>query len=340
MEEINQIDRAILNYLQDSISEDEMHQLTGWIADCDENKKLFFELKNIYELRKGGLYPDKDEIMHSLRRLNKKMNTVTSLDAKKRFIGLFKYAAVAIIFIFLTLGIQMFFHKDVPVSYIELDVESGPRMSRLTLPDGTKVVLNASTRFKYPDRFDGKIREVFLDGEAFFNVTQDEKIPFVVRTDKQSISVLGTTFNVMDYSADDYAVTTLVSGSVKVQSQFEKGKTGKELILTPNQQVFINKTSSELTLSNIIIDISRTWVNKIYHFNDEPLSRIMQRLEKIYGVKIIIGDKAMQNEKYTGTFQTDKDIEDILNIICKYNKKVTYTIKDEIITMSLKQLKK
>ena len=340
MEELNQIENVILHYLQGSISEDEMRKLTGWLAESNENKQLFFGLKNVYELRKGGLYPDKEEIQQSLLRLNKKMDAASSFNDKSSFkkylIGFCKYAAIAGISIILTLGAQKLFRSDLPVTvtYTELDVESGPRMSHLTLSDGTKVVLNASTKFKFPDRFTGEVREVFLDGEAFFDVAHNEKMPFTVLSDKQKISVLGTVFNVMDYSSDNYAVTTLVSGSVKIQPWSDTGEPETATMLQPNQQAFFNKPSSELTLTDVKINLDRTWINKVYHFRDEPLGRIMQRLEKFYGVKILITDEALQNEIYTGTFATDKDIKEILKIITNHDKRFTYTIKNEIITIN------
>ena len=251
-----------------------------------------------------------------------------------RWLSIFKYAAAAVIVSLLTLGVQKYFHNDNhPVIYTELDVASGPRMSRLTLPDGTKIVLNASSKFKFPDRFDEDVREVFLDGEAFFEVAHNEKIPFVVHTGKQKINVTGTVFNVMDYSVDDYALTTLVSGSVEVQLLSETKEQQKMYVLKPNQQIFINKIPAEVTFSNVKIDPDRTWMNKIYHFHNEPLIRIMQRLEKFYGVKIDFTDEKLQNEKYTGTFPTNIAIDEILKII-NYEKQFSYTIKNEIITIS------
>ena len=357
MEQLNQIESIILHYLQGGVSEEEMRRLEVWLGESDDNKSLLFELKTIYGMRPGGSYPDREEIKLSMKRLSAKMDAVrpdkhpsAKMDAARpdkhltikppnRMIGFFKYAAVAVIFILLTLSVQMLLHKDKPVTYIELDVESGPRMSRLTLPDGTQVVLNASTKFQYPDQFDGKIREVFLDGEAFFDVTHNAKIPFVVHTDRQKISVLGTVFNVMDYSTDDYAITTLVSGSVRIQPVSGTEEQGKSYLLKPNQQVFFDKSTSEIAISNVKIDMSRTWVNKIYHFHDETLFTIMQRLEKIYGVSIIIADEALKKEKYTGTFPTDKEIDEIMKII-NFEKQFSYTIVDETITISTNPLKK
>jgi ferric-dicitrate binding protein FerR (iron transport regulator) len=331
MEELNHIESVILHYLQGGISEDEMRRLDSWLTESNEHKQLLFELKNVYELRKGGNYPDKEEIKQSLNRLRARMNA----SGTRRLFGFYKYAGVAAVFVLLTLGVQLFFKSGNAVVYAELDVESGPRMSRLTLSDGTKVVLNASSKFKYPDRFEGGVREVFLDGEAFFDVAHDAKKPFTVRTGKQVISVQGTVFNVMDYSADDYAVTTLVSGSVRVQPLFET----KTYSLKPNQQVFLNRASSEVKLSNVQIDTARTWVNKIYHFHDEPLAGIMQRLERFYGVKIDFADNTLRDEKYTGTFPTSIEIEEILKII-NYANQFTYTLKDETITISSNPKKK
>ena len=346
MEELNQIESVILHYLQGGISEEEMRQLLIWFAESKDNQQLFFELKNIYELRKGGSYPGKEEIAQSLRRLTTKMNVSGSIKEQypkiqpaNHVIGFYKYAAVAVIFVFLTLGIQRWFREDKHTSYTELNVESGPRMSRLTLPDGTKVVLNASTKFKFPDSFDGDVREVFLDGEAFFDVAHNEKIPFVVHTDKQKISVLGTSFNVMDYSADHYAITTLISGSVKIQpvtEMEEPGKPGKVYILHEHQQAFFDKTTSEIELANVKIDTTRTWVNKTYHFRDRPLLEITQRLEKFYGIKIHIADDALKKVEYTGTFLTDQDIESILRII-NFDKQFSYTIENDIITIKSQQ---
>ena len=349
MEELNQIENVILHYLQGCTSEDEMRTLTDWLNESNENRTLLFELKDVYELRKGGLYPDKEEIRQSLLRLNKKMEVAAAhkkrASFKRYLIGFCRYAAVAAVAAFFALETQKVLRKEVPVNvtFTEVEVEAGSRMSRLALSDGTKVVLNASTKFRFPDRFAGDEREVFLDGEAFFDVAHNETMPFTVLTDKQRISVLGTVFNVMDYSSNSYAVTTLVDGSVKIEplSEGTDGSegTGVATVLKPNQQAFFDGTSAELTVTDVEVDLDRIWVNKVYRFRDEPLGRIMQRLEKFYGVRIVIADKDLQNEKYTGTFATDKGIESILEIIRSYDNRFTYVIKDDIITINAKKMK-
>ena len=339
MENYNYIESLIIDYFQKNISEKELQVLLQWMNENEENEKLFFELKEIFDINRG-LYPTDHEISQSWERLSQKLikqhqQTPQEVKPKRRFVEFFKYAAVAVIFTCLTLGITMLTRQADNVTYNKLNVEAGPRMSHIELPDGTKVVLNASTKFKFPNKF-SKTREVYLDGEAYFEVTHDEDMPFIVNTDRQRIQVLGTSFNVMDYSTDDYAITTLVEGSVKMNFRNSNGNCIKKYaILEPNQQLFFNKTTNEISLTDVKIDPSRTWVNKIYHFKDEPFVKITQRLEKIYGIKIIIENEELKNIEYTGTFALDKDLNDVLNII-NYENQFSYTIDTIKQTVSIK----
>jgi len=227
----------------------------------------------------------------------------------------------------LTLGVQYILTSEPEITYTELDIESGPRMGHITLSDGTKVFLNASTKLRYPNKFDKKLREVYLDGEAYFDVIGNEKAPFIVHSNKQRIRVFGTKFNVMDYSDDDYAITTLVSGKIDLTTINETEGASDPIVLQPDQQVFYSKTNKHITLSNIKTDINRTWVNKIYHFKDEPLSQITSRLEKLYGIKISILNKDLENTAFTGTFKFGQELEEVLHIV-NFEKLFTYEITE------------
>lgn len=315
-----------------------MKALQAWLDESEENKELFFQIKNLYELREGGLYPTEDEMKGSKKRLFDKIKKVEekeeaiqiTLRKRKNLISIYKYIAVAIVCVCCTLGIQYLLNRKTGIQYTELAMESGPRMGHMTLPDGTKVVLNASTKLRFPDKFEKNLREVFLDGEAYFDVKRNEKAPFIVYTDKQKISVLGTKFNVLDYSDDEYAITTLVSGKVQMQTIDETGTLGKPVILEPSQQMFFNKQTKHQALSAVKLDMNRTWVNKVYHFKDEPLAQIVSRLEKLYGVKIHIENEELKNVECTGTFGLEQELDEILHII-NLDKFFTYrTVDDEI----------
>jgi ferric-dicitrate binding protein FerR (iron transport regulator) len=112
-------------------------------------------------------------------------------------------------------------------------------MGHILLPDGTKVFLNASTKFRYPNEFNRTNREVYLDGEAYFDVTANKNSPFIVRTSKQKIRVLGTKFNVMDYAEDDFAITTLVSGKIELVPFDESNEIKEPVNLTTESTIFL-----------------------------------------------------------------------------------------------------
>jgi len=339
MKDYADIEHIIIHFLQKEISEEEMKLLIEWLNNSPANKESFFRLKKIYDQSNKKLHPDTYEIEKNKKRLldtikrEEKINRQNqlSLNRKKRLYALIKYAAVAMIVFISTIAIQYIAQKDTN-NFIELDVESGPRMSHMTLPDGTKVILNASSKIKFPEKFSPQKREIFLDGEAFFEVIQNKKSPFVVHTNKQRIEVLGTKFNVMDYAADDYSITTLIGGKIKMQSIAENGELGDYIYLKPNQQVFFNNKTKQLALSDIKVDTKRTWVNKVYHFRAEPLLLITKRLEKIYGIKINIINDELKKVEYTGTFGLDQEIETVLKII-NFDKQFSYSINEHEIVI-------
>lgn len=342
MEKDNNIEIIIVRYLQNNITEDEMRLLMSWINEDKTNRDLFFQIKKVHDLKNTDTYPTNDyikksweQIAHKIKNASegKRKNSSESDHPKKKiFISVFKYAAVALLCIGLTLGVQIWIESNKPAVYTAFDTESGPRMSHIVLPDGTKVVLNASSKFNYSTKYGSSLREVYLDGEALFDVVKNRKVPFVVKTSKQRIEVLGTTFNVLDYASDGYAITTLVSGSVKMQAINNEGNYEESHYLKPNQQAFVYKTTNKIILSTVKIDLDKTWVNKIYHFNNEPLSLILKRLEKIYGVKIAIKNEKVKDVRYTGTFELDLPIDQVINII-NYDKQFSCIVKDDIITI-------
>ncbi len=342
MERNNNIERIIVRYLQNNITEDEMRLLMSWLNEDPANKEMFFQIKKVHDLNTTDTYPTTEYINESWERIAHKISNVSesvgeaeraSVGSRKRWLlSIGKYAAVAILCIGLTLGVQAFLESYKPVVYTAIDTESGPRMSHITLPDGTRVMLNASSKFNYSTKYGSSLREVYLDGEAFFDVVKNPKVPFVVKTSKQRIEVLGTTFNVLDYASDDYAITTLVSGSVKMQAIDKDGNYKEMHYLKPNQQAFVDKNTDKIILSSVKIDLSKTWVNKIYHFNNEPLALILQRLEKIYGVNIDIENAKIKDVRYTGTFELNLPIDKVIDII-NYDKQFSCVINDDKITI-------
>lgn len=200
-----------------------------------------------------------------------------------------------------------------PVSYHELSVASGIR-KLLVLDDGTRLWLNSGSSLKYPGRFKGKKREVYLQGEAYFEVAHNAEIPFIVHAGKLRTRVLGTTFNIRAYKDDPDVRVTLFTGKVEVIREISNKETSK-LILLPKQVATYRKDAGSLvktTVSNIIINHYSAWKDGKLIFDETPMPEVLKRLSLAYNVKFILTDEKINGCTITGSFNANQKIEEIL----------------------------
>jgi ferric-dicitrate binding protein FerR (iron transport regulator) len=318
----NNIQEIIVRVLKNEVLEEEMRFFSEWLDSSDENKNLFFELKRVYDYRKEGGYPDDSEMEASWERLLKKIQGKnsplrrrnTSLRRKK--LSITRWRVAATITGLLILGATLFYaQRELPVTWVEIQNPARGNPLSISLPDGSAVQLNASSYLKYPKKFKRRGREIYLDGEALFDVVKQNGNDFVVHSNKHTIRVLGTKFNVMDYSSDAYSVTTLISGKVQLETFNEKKNLRDRVVMNPEQQLRFDATTGQITLNQVDIRETTSWINGVYSFQDVPLQQITDRLNKIYGVTIIIENEKSRTEKYTGKFSSKQDIEEIMRII-------------------------
>lgn len=149
---------------------------------------------------------------------------------------------------------------------------------QLTLPDGSKVWLNAATSLTYPTRFEGAQRIVKLQGEAFFDIAKDQTKPFIVESNGQQITVTGTTFNVEAYESEESTSTTLVSGSVRINS-----KSGHSVALRPGQKAILRNNGLKTTPADI--HAVTGWVRGEFVFHYSTLADILPQLERWYNIE-------------------------------------------------------
>jgi hypothetical protein len=215
--------------------------------------------------------------------------------------------------------------------YNTLKIPNGKRFE-LQLSDGTIVHLNSGTTLKYPVKFiAGENRQVFLDGEAFFDVAKDKKHPFVVNANKLNVRVLGTHFNVSSYPEDDLADVVLVEGSVGMYSANEEFNANKNTILKPGYKGSFNKNNNQIKTKEVNTDMYTSWINGGLMFRDKSFNNICKKLERRYDVIIINKNSKLDNEKFNASFE-DKPIEKVLT----YFKDVygfEYTTKNNVITI-------
>lgn len=179
---------------------------------------------------------------------------------------------------------------------------------QVTLPDGTQVWLNSASVLKFPAVFKGKRRVVELDGEAYFAVSKNKKMPFIVHTKDQDIEVLGTQFNVNSYADESATKTTLLEGSVKIVSQVN------QVMLIPGQQAQTDRNSSSIQVMPVRVQDAIAWKNGYFVFNDEKLESIMRRIARWYDVDYQLKDE-LKDLSLLGIIERSKDISSLLKIL-------------------------
>ncbi len=212
------------------------------------------------------------------------------------------------------------------LSWQAIKVPRGRKIA-IILSDGTKVHLNSDTELVYPDKFGNENRLVKLKGEAFFDVAHNADKPFIVENNTQTITVLGTKFNLNCYDNQSFVKTTLVEGSVKINSKLNS----KSLILSPNEHSSLAVDGSELDKKNVDTKLYTSWINEILYFNNEELGSIAIKLERWYDVKIIFNNEENKKIHFTGIVRKDKSITHILDLIEKTSNIEISSNKNEII---------
>ena len=151
----------------------------------------------------------------------------------------------------------------------------------VTLSDGTRVWLNAASVLRFPTSFTGPAREVELDGEAYFEVSEDKEHPFEVKTREKKVQVLGTQFNIMGYDDEAAIVTTLVKGSVQVVSPGQPAR-----ILVPGQHAIVNNHVPDIRVEQADVDEETAWKNGRTYFNGADIRQIMRQVSRWYNVDV------------------------------------------------------
>ena len=245
------------------------------------------------------------------------------------------YAAAATIL--LSLGVLAFYYnrpllfdnQQVAVKWFQRTTKPAIK-AIIKLSDGTVVRLNSATTLRYPDSFTGKTREVYLDGEAYFDVHKDHLHPFIIHANKMNVRVLGTSFNVKSYKGEPLSETTLIRGSVEVTL---KDRPSDRIILKPNEKLIVQnniiakrqpaitaKLSSlnsagkgtNYSLTNLTYYpnndktiVETSWVQNKLVFTDKDFEELSTQLERWYGVQFIFKNDAAKTHRFSGIFEKE-----------------------------------
>jgi len=287
------------------------------ILDTHPEKKYLAETaKNIIQ---SGQYKDLDFEADETRALWEQIRKDTfgkkQIDIKSKRTNwnwTFLYRAAAIIIPFVAVAIFALYNQSEPkpepqpvTEQLEKRTQKGQKL-QITFTDGTRVKLNADSRLTYPRPFAADTREVYLEGEAFFDVAPHPDRPFIVHTGNISTRVLGTSFNVRTYPDDEAVKVAVVTGKVMVESKTEsEGKPSLQPIyLLPSEMVTYDKKKLTANVSPIDIDKIIAWNKDILIFNNARFSEVVDQLERWYGVEFIINRKTPIKKGFSGTFES------------------------------------
>lgn len=199
---------------------------------------------------------------------------------------------------------------------------------QVNLSDGTRIWLNAATSLTYPQTFAGlKERRVILKGEAYFEVAGDRSHPFIVETEGQKISVLGTSFNVNSYADEPGISTTLLEGSVKVAPV---NRNDQEVIIKPDQEAVLN--GDLLEVKEVNADDAIAWKNGYFRFKSEPIESIMRELSRWYDIEVKY-ENNLSGKTFTGKISKFKNISQVLKMLDQ-TKDVHFKVKGRRVTVT------
>ncbi|QDO93156.1 DUF4974 domain-containing protein [Formosa sediminum] len=202
------------------------------------------------------------------------------------------------------------------VSYNTLIVPYG-KQSKINLSDGTEVWLNSGSKLIYPVAFTGNKREIYLEGEAIFDVAHDKSHPFIVKSKDQEVEVLGTVFGVTSYADENVVNTVLKSGSVNI-SYHNNPKTHKyadKIKITPGTKATYNKDTQGIVSEKVNVNNYFSWRDGVLIFQNNDLRYVTNRISKYYNIKIEIENEALAKERFSGYLNLNEDLDKVIKNI-------------------------
>jgi len=355
------IDSLIIKFLTGDANEDEVKEVLFKLNESDEFKQQFEACKKIWltsaHIATGSSETDSQKLWKNIRlEIGQQENKITYIP---RWVSYARQAAIWLLFLALGSGITQYASLSELKSkkkMCSIHTPMGSR-TRIMLPDGTEVWLNAGSNLEYPSEFEGDQRDVSLVGEGFFKVKSDKKWPFVVHTADMNVKALGTTFNVKAYSKENIE-TTLIEGIVKLENAKEE-QNKFSYTLNPKQkftyvrklsQVNINaqrnkkettqnsKEDSLLFKKNVDTELATSWKDKRWIVDGEMMDALAVLLERRYDVKINLKSEELKHYKFSGTIENET-FEQVLKYL-SFIVPMKYSIEKNTVELSIDENKK
>lgn len=299
------MDKDLLyKYFECQTSSAEEEAVVNWVNESSSNKKLFEEERKLWALT--CLRGDLVQIETEKKILSKQFSL------QKRLVPLLKIACILLIGLFI--GRLIFYNSGEKGEGMQTVISPAGQQTEIILSDGSKVWLNSHSSISYPVSFNEKERIINLDGEAYFEVSKKNGVPFIVQTGDYKIQVLGTTFNVLSRLKQRVFETSLFTGAVKIYSDAQKDSA---IFLNPQEKVVLE--NGKMIKSWITGQKLPAWKIGMFDFDNISFKQVVEELESFFAVKIFIDNQQLCDYKYTGKLRYKDGLEYLLQILSKDN---------------------
>lgn len=301
---IDIVEELLPRYCDGNVSAEEKEKVEIWIRQSEKHYKIAQQIQLIY------LASDTIAIMDQVNTdnaLDKVDGRIRRSQLKTLFMWGQRVAAILFIPLLAAYLLEVLIPEKRDIRMLEVRTNPGMTTS-LTLPDGTKVNLNSESSLVYPETFEGDLRSVRLEGEAFFDVVKNPEKRFVVTTPHNaSVEVLGTSFNMEAFKWDSIVSTTLISGKVAFISR------SGQVNMKPGEKLVYNIQADRASIYQTNGEAEISWKNGMIIFRKTPFEEALRMLTKRFNVDFVVSNNKYVKDFYTGSF-TNHRLEQILDI--------------------------
>ncbi len=327
MEELKNIEdfnrELLARYLSNELNSREILEVEHWLNQTEQNReeleqirKMLLKVDTFYKAKNFDSGKAWKNVHSQITRQQLKV-----IQPKKRrkevLLQFYKYAAIIVIAILLgTMGYYLGIKNQVSVVYGELISGKKQVVNEYTLPDGTLVALNSNSQLTFPKHFKGDVREVTIQGEAFFDVTPDPEKPFIINAGNAQVKVLGTSFNVNAYPENETVEVVVKTGKVQLirKIQGNNSETSDKVFLVPGDKGTLINESNLIEKTENKNPNYMAWKTHDLIFDDVPLSEVIQCLEKVYHVDIRVTEPGMNNLLLNAHFNK-KPVDFVMDVV-------------------------
>ncbi|WPV01939.1 DUF4974 domain-containing protein [Mucilaginibacter sp. cycad4] len=310
--------KLLSRFADNSISEKEYRELKKYIADSSSDDELFEAMDNIWDKLETGISfieIDRSRVFDQILADPRFQTDKTAVKELKPARHWLRIAASLLMACSSVIAAYFIYraNQDIPqIAYLEKIVPKGQKV-KLRLPDGSIVFLNADSKIRFPEKFAGKTRDIFLEGEAFFDVVHDPDQPFIVHARGINTQVLGTAFDIESYHRDEVSVAVL-RGKVSVADRVQK-----ICVLLPNDNLVYNAETKRLTLGKVNANDLVAWKDGELILDNVTMEKAAEIIGRWYNVEFRFETPELKNYRFNVSFLKGEKITKVMDVISHLN---------------------